>query len=135
MLLINITGLFKEFQSSKENKDIINYFSRTLTIVPVGTGYCILNEQLYISEASNAQKRDFMTDTIQPVENFVPQTPTILSDDLKQQMIIALSQQTNMNIQWSLKCLEEVQWNYENARIAFQNALGLGQIPLEAFQN
>ncbi|XP_011502457.1 PREDICTED: nuclear RNA export factor 1 [Ceratosolen solmsi marchali] len=138
MMLITVTGLFKELHS-KDNKEHLRYFNRTFIIVPEGVGFCISNEQLHISNPTMNQEKQFSSIPliIQPTAG--PSTPSTLvnsvplTEEVKQQMTMTLSQQTNMNIEWSLKCLEEVQWNFENARVAFQEAFSLGKIPPTAF--
>ncbi|KAF7393585.1 hypothetical protein HZH68_010404 [Vespula germanica] len=141
MMLITVTGLFKELNSKDEP---VRYFNRTFIIVPKGNGYCILNEQLHISHPTEMQHKLLSNHSAEAqmsegpsisktsnsgVETTIPQ----LSEEVKQQMTVTLSQQTNMNLEWSLKCLQEVQWNYENAVSAFQEFFKRGQIPPEAF--
>lgn len=140
MMLIAVTGMFKELD--KKDRPI-RYFNRTFIIVPEGSGYCIRNEQLHISYPTDAQLKQLTEQLSAPLSVPTPQTPSSsnavkplssqLSEDVKQQMTLTLSQQTNMNLEWSLKCLEEVQWNYGNALSAFQEFFKLGQIPPEAF--
>lgn len=60
-------------------------------------------------------------------------SPAPILKDVRQQMIISLSQQTDINLQWSLKCLLKLSWNYDNAFSAFQTFQKQGQIPIEAF--
>lgn len=139
MMVITVTGLFKEFPTAKDKREFIRYFNRTFVIVPVGTGFCIVNEQLFICEPTVRQEKEAFALaplTAQPDNNSAPQIavnsvqPT---EEVKQQMALSLSQLSNMNMEWTLKCLEEVQWNYEVACAAFQKALTAGQIPAEAF--
>ena len=52
-MFITITGYFQEFDNNK--KQPIRHFNRTFVIVPEGGGYCIRNEQLHISQPSEAQ--------------------------------------------------------------------------------
>ncbi|XP_043478525.1 nuclear RNA export factor 1-like [Leptopilina heterotoma] len=144
MMLITVTGLFKEL----DTKDTaLRFFNRTFVIVPEGSGYCIRNEQLFIANPSEQQeKRAFTT---RPVEIAPPSVPSSSSsysapnvpnitgepmDEIKQNMTLSLSQQTNMNVEWSLKCLAEVQWNFDNALAAFHEFYNRGQIPPEAFK-
>ncbi|XP_036149391.1 nuclear RNA export factor 1 isoform X2 [Monomorium pharaonis] len=143
MMFITITGYFQELDNKSEP---IRYFNRTFIIVPEGEGYCIRNEQLHISQPPEAQLKQLhqqlsqlsnqqtqlTTPALRPIEEVKPMA-TELSDDIKQQMTMTLSQQTNMNLEWSLKCLQETQWNYENALSAFQEFFARGQIPSEAF--
>ncbi|XP_066582089.1 nuclear RNA export factor 1-like [Prorops nasuta] len=144
MMLITVTGLFKEL----DNRDQPNrYFNRTFIIVPEGTGYCIRNEQLHINQPTESQEKQASAVQIPAAQP--PATPSTsgaaplaataittsqLTEDVKQQMTLTLSQQTNMNLEWSLKCLEEVQWNYNNALAAFQEFFKRGQVPPEAFK-
>jgi nuclear RNA export factor len=136
-MLISVTGLFKEFYN-KDNKEQLRYFNRTFIIIPEGVGFCISNEQLHISNPTINQEKQFSSipliiqPTAGPSATSAVSSVT-LTEEVKQQMTITLSQQTNMNIEWSLKCLEEVQWNFENARAAFQEAFELGKIPPTAF--
>ncbi|XP_014481162.1 PREDICTED: nuclear RNA export factor 1-like [Dinoponera quadriceps] len=168
MMFVTLTGYFQEVNTKEEP---IRYFNRTFVIIPEGTGYCICNEQIHISQPTDAQLKQLKSQlsqsgqpasllprdsveqqqvsmvpqaVIEQPTPLVPQMPTEveaakpmetaeLSEEIKQQMVVTLSQQTNMNLQWSLKCLHEVQWNYNNALSAFQNFFKLGQIPPEAF--
>lgn len=140
MMFITITGYFQEL----DKEEPIRHFNRTFIIVPEGEGYCIRNEQLHISQPPEAQLKQLhqqlnqlSNQQIPPVTPGSAEVPkpmaTELSDDIKQQMTMTLSQQTNMNPEWSLKCLQETQWNYNNALSAFQEFYKLGQIPSEAF--
>lgn len=141
MMFITITGYFQELDNKEQP---IRYFNRTFIIVPEGRGYCIRNEQLHISQPPEAQlkqlNQQLNSQPTQPEASaLLPQTSTQsaksieLSEDIKQQMTMTLSQQTNMNLEWSLKCLQETQWNYDNALSAFQEFFKRGQIPSEAF--
>ncbi|GAB1864489.1 Nuclear RNA export factor [Camponotus japonicus] len=141
MMFITITGYFQELDNKEQP---IRHFNRTFIIVPEGRGYCIRNEQLHISQPPEAQlkqlNQQLNSQPTQPeVSALLPQTstqsakPVELSEDIKQQMTMTLSQQTNMNLEWSLKCLQETQWNYDNALSAFQEFFKRGQIPSEAF--
>ncbi|XP_018399173.1 PREDICTED: nuclear RNA export factor 1-like [Cyphomyrmex costatus] len=143
MMFITITGYFQQLNIKEEP---IRYFNRTFIIVPEGEGYCIRNEQLHISQPSevqlkelhqklnqlNAQQTQSETETLSSTEVVKP-IATEPDDELKKQMALTLSQQTNMNLEWSLKCLRETQWIYDNAFAAFQEFFKLGQIPSEAF--
>ncbi|XP_029156368.1 nuclear RNA export factor 1-like [Nylanderia fulva] len=145
MMFITITGYFQELNKEQP----IRHFNRTFIIVPEGGGYCIRNEQLHISQPPEAQLKQLNqllnstpmlnnqseTPAILPQTSTEPAKPILseLSEDVKQQMTMTLSQQTNMNLEWSLKCLQETQWNYNNALSAFQEFFKRSQIPPEAF--
>lgn len=134
-MLISVTGLFKEIDGKK---DPIRFFNRTFVIVPAGAGYCIRNEQLHIGQPSIEQeKKAFTTQISQPstssTSSSVSSPPTEINENAKRQMVLTLSQQTNMNLEWSSKCLQEVQWNFDTALTAFQQCFKEGKIPAEAF--
>ncbi|XP_035739512.1 nuclear RNA export factor 1-like isoform X2 [Vespa mandarinia] len=138
MMLITVTGLFDELNNKG---DQLRYFNRTFIIIPKGSGYCICNEQLHISLPTEEQRKKLITDNFSVQMTDIPsgsktlseiQSPQ-LTEDVKQKMALTLSQETNMNSEWSLKCLQEVHWNYENAILAFQELFKHGRIPSEAF--
>lgn len=132
MMVVTITGVFEEVESDKNQ---LRYFSRTLIIVPQGSGYCIRNEQLHISEPTEAQRKQATeVPTVQSVAA-KPEINAPAQQEAHLQMAVALSQQSGMNLEWSRKCLNEVQWNFESALTAFRSFHQLGQVPPEAFQN
>ncbi|KAL6254246.1 hypothetical protein P5V15_014910 [Pogonomyrmex californicus] len=151
MMFITLTGYFQELNKRDEP---IRHFNRTFMIVPEGDGYCIRNEQLHISQPPEAQLKQLLRQHLnQPLNDQQTQETLAMevaevaevgevaevamtmepTEEIKQQMTITLSQQTTMNLEWSLKCLRETEWNYENALSAFQELYKCGQIPLEAF--
>lgn len=138
MMVVTITGYFQELDKKDEP---IRRFNRTFIIVPKGEGCCIKNEQLHISQPPEAQLKQLHQQLNQQTEKtsalgteaVAKPIVTELSNDVKQQMTVTLSQQTNMNLEWSLKCLQETQWNYDNALSAFEELYKRGQIPSEAF--
>ena len=73
-----------------------------------------------------------VADQVSSVSSTEP-LPVQLPENVKQGMTMKLSQQTNMNLQWSLKCLEELSWNYDNAFSAYKMFKKQDQIPKEAF--
>ncbi|KAK0162689.1 hypothetical protein PV327_006445 [Microctonus hyperodae] len=156
MMLITVTGCFKELDTKDQP---IRSFNRIFIIVPEGTGYCIKNEQLHLSHPTvDQEKQTLNSQSISSTSSSQPQpeqsnttTNPILSDpsqtilqsssanegpsiEIQQQMTMMLSQQTNMNLEWSFKCLKEVQWNYDTALIAFNDFFKSGAIPPIAFQ-
>lgn len=137
-MIITVAGLFKELDA----KETLRFFNRTFVIVPQGSGYCIRNEQLHIGNPTDLQEKRAFSPIANEVSVSAPPAgpsnvpPPYLepSEEIKHNMFVALSQQTNMNAEWSRKCLEEVQWNFNNALAAFQEFFKHGQIPPEAFQ-
>jgi hypothetical protein len=137
MITVTITGYFQELKENDRNK-VFHYFNRTYVIIPKGNSYCICNEQLHIAQCSKMEVEklklmecEVLTEQLQK-SLYITVQPTP-SDSYKQQMTIMLSKQTNMNLKWSLKCLQELDWNYDNAIEEFTYYFKLGKIPSEAF--
>lgn len=138
MVLLTVTGFFNEF-CTQENVEILRYFNRTFTIVPEGTGFCITNEQLHISNPTLNQTEKLKSAEQRTLLELSTGTSMAegrkqLSEEVKHRMAVSLSAQTNMNIEWSSKCLEEMAWNFDNALAAFRVAFELGKIPSTAFE-
>jgi nuclear RNA export factor len=140
MICLTVTGLFKE-RHSDPKLEFTRIFQKTLVIVPNNGGFCIRNEMLHINNASPIQARNaFKTPAIVPTPQVIPQqqqqpntSTQQLDDATKMRMIEAISQQTNMNLEWSRKCLEETTWDYNRAVFVFQELFKKNQIPQEAF--
>lgn len=142
MINLIVTGLFKE-RSTNPKADYARIFQKTLVIVPHNGGFCIKNELLHINNASPIQARNaFKTPQPQPVAMSAASTSNIQSppaqagapdDSTKMRMIQAMSQQSNMNMEWSKKCLEETNWDFNRAGFVFAELFKQGKIPPEAF--
>lgn len=146
--LINLTvsGIYREPNASNiETTWPVRYFSRTFLIVPVGSGFCIVNDLLSITNASdtqvaNAFKKELEKSVIlqSPTGSTAsatasPAAPHVLDDAVRQQMVQALSARSGMNLDWSKKCLDETQWDFERAVWTFEQLQKQGSIPAEAF--
>lgn len=140
LLLLNVSGIFKELRSGHKSAPIRHFF-RTLVIVPAGSGFCIANEQLHITNATEQQiKNAFKTPiihTTQPGPEVsaapAPVPSSMVDGNTKQQMIQTMSQQSGMNLEWSQKCLEETNWDFNRAAFIFTELQKQGTIPAEAF--
>lgn len=121
--LINFTvcGVFKE-------RAVVNtplrHFNRSFVVVPHGSGFCIVNETLFVTNATHLQAKNAFN-----VEEATPK----VAPDCAVQMVASFSQITNMRADWARKCLEETNWNLDGAVAVFQMAKAQGKIPPEAF--
>lgn len=138
-MVLTVTGLFKE-KSSDLKSEFARIFQKTLVIVPNNGGFCIRNELLHINNANPSQNRNaFKAPAIvsSPTPQPQPQTATTSQQQpdeaTKMRMIQAMSQQSNMNLEWSRKCLEETTWNFDRAAFTFQELFKQNKIPAEAF--
>ncbi|XP_015593949.1 nuclear RNA export factor 1 [Cephus cinctus] len=129
MMVVTVTGLFRELDGDKAQ---LRYFNRTMIIVPQGSGYCIRNEQVHITDPLDSQKKELAASL--PALLSIPEETKNLEQQ-QEQLIMALRQQSGMNTEWSRKCLEEVQWNFDAALAAFRQVHEVGQVPAEAFQS
>ncbi|KAF7271883.1 hypothetical protein GWI33_015302 [Rhynchophorus ferrugineus] len=150
MICLTISGMFKELKSGHKVPPI-RYFFRTLVIVPVGSGFCISNDELHITNATaNQAKEAFKTPSLPsplpgtaappstPVASPVIQPvaagiPTILDEATKQELVKQVALQTGMNWEFSTQCLDGNNWNLAEASAAFQKLQSQGSIPPEAF--
>nr|NP_524660.1 small bristles, isoform A [Drosophila melanogaster]Q9U1H9.2 RecName: Full=Nuclear RNA export factor 1; AltName: Full=Protein small bristles; AltName: Full=Protein tip-associating [Drosophila melanogaster]AAF47959.3 small bristles, isoform A [Drosophila melanogaster]CAB64382.2 tip associating protein [Drosophila melanogaster]CAC41645.1 nuclear RNA export factor 1 (NXF1) [Drosophila melanogaster] len=59
--------------------------------------------------------------------------PGAQDESTKMQMIEAMSAQSQMNVIWSRKCLEETNWDFNHAAFVFEKLFKENKIPPEAF--
>jgi hypothetical protein len=52
---MSVAGIFLERDASKNQP--VRSFSRVFVIVPFGDGFCIANEQLFVTNATDEQKK------------------------------------------------------------------------------
>ncbi|XP_052850287.1 nuclear RNA export factor 1 isoform X3 [Drosophila gunungcola] len=203
MMVFTVTGLFKELSgevstpASMQSYEL-RHFARTFVVVPQNTGYCIRNETIFITNASQEQVREFKRSQHQPAPGAMASTstsatatstqpgpgvqgvqglqgrlnpggigaapvavailpgpslattspvssgsaavpvapggpPGMQDENTKMQMIQAMSAQSQMNVLWSRKCLEETNWDYNHAAFVFEQLFKENKIPPEAF--
>lgn len=138
MIQLTVSGLFKE-RSTDPKAEFVRTFQRTMVIVPNNGGFCIKNEMMHINNASPSQSKNaFKTPApvvAAPVQQITGSAIVTAAPDeaTKQQMLQAIAQQTNMNADWSQKCLMETQWDFNRAVYVFGELYKQGKIPPEAF--
>jgi len=125
LMTFTVTGLFRERDTKL--KESIRHFNRCFIVVPQGAGFSIINETLYISTATDLSTRKaFVTPPPAPVA-------PALDDATKQTLSAAFSEKSGMNLEWSVKCLEQNSWDFDKSAAVFSEAKKLGKIPDEAF--
>lgn len=75
MMVFTVTGLFKEL--SRETSDAVyelRHFARTFVVVPQNTGYCIRNETIFVTSATQEQVREFKRSQHQPAPGAIAST-------------------------------------------------------------
>ena len=102
-------------------------------MVPNGAGFNIINETLFVMQATDLSKRKaFVTETTtsQPSTS----TPAVVDENTKKSLALSFSQKSGMNLQFSAQCLQENNWDFDKAALIFSEAKAKGTIPPEAFQ-
>lgn len=150
MISLTISGMYKELKSGHKIPPT-RFFFRTLVIVPAGTGFCIANDLLHVSNATPDQAKEaFKTPSLPTPPSGTaapPSTPEaspiippvsvavspILDKSTKEEMVKQIALKTGMNWEWSLKCLEGNDWDFVRAVGVFENLQSQGRIPVDAF--
>ncbi|OWF40033.1 nuclear RNA export factor 1-like [Mizuhopecten yessoensis] len=141
LLSFTVTGVFKESEE-RSDRQPVRAFSRRFIALPRGQGMVIANDMLMVTNASPSQaqaafKNPAPTPSSSPVPDTTPAAPfhqagPSLTPE-QQQMVQTFSAQSQMNLDFSAKCLEEHNWNYDGAGQAFLSLQKENKIPPEAF--
>jgi len=117
-LVITVHGEFEEPQNSK-----IRSFDRTFVLGPGGAnGVRVISDSLTIRAYGG-------NGAYQPEAQ--EEAPPMSEAQEKEAMAIEVSKATGMNMQYSVMCLEQSGWSYQDALAAFANAKD--SIPAEAY--
>jgi len=127
LMTFTVTGCFRERGTKNTN---IKHFNRCFLVVPQNAGFCIINETLFISAATDLSTRKAF---INPPPSTSAAPAPDLDQSAKQTLALAFSEKSGMNPQFSAKCLEENCWDFDKAAAVFSDAQAKGIIPPEAF--
>ncbi|GFY50351.1 nuclear RNA export factor 1 [Trichonephila inaurata madagascariensis] len=132
LMSFSVVGVFKEVGADINNATL-KTFSRTYVVVAQGQGFVITNETLFIAHASqDQQSKAFKVPAPTPSPSPAPSTEEKSAHE-KQLLVIELSKQTGMNLEFSTKCLEENDWDPQRAFAVFLKFQTEGKLPPEAF--
>lgn len=106
LITFTVSGAFRERNVNVPRR--IFHFDRFFTVVPQGEGLCIINDSLFVTNASREQAE-------------------------RSNALFSLSELTGMNLHWTKICLEGQGWHLEQAKNAYGVAKQEGKIPPEAF--
>ncbi|KAM4621739.1 nuclear RNA export factor 1 [Polymixia lowei] len=128
LLSFTVSGVFKEVDG--KSRDSTMAFSRVFVTVPAGnSGLCIVNDQLFIRLATTEEiRRAFVAPAPTPSSSPVP---TLTAS--QQEMLSAFSQKSGMNLEWSQKCLQDNEWDFNRAAQIFTQLKAEDKIPDVAF--
>nr|XP_031527370.1 nuclear RNA export factor 5 [Vicugna pacos] len=109
----------------------VRAFTRTFISIPASySSLFIVNDELFVRDTSlNKTLSTFSISVPTPSASSMP----TLSQE-QQQMVQDFSTQSEMNLQWSQKCLQDNDWNYTRAGQVFTKFKAEGKIPEEAFK-
>ncbi|XP_075960136.1 nuclear RNA export factor 1 isoform X1 [Anarhichas minor] len=130
LLSFTVSGVFKEVAVDGKSRESTMAFSRVFVTVPAGnSGLCIVNDQLFIRMATTEEiRRAFVAPAPTPSSSPVP---TLTAP--QQEMLTAFSQKSGMNLEWSQKCLQDNEWDFNRAAQVFTQLKTDGKIPEVAF--
>uniref|UniRef100_A0A671Q6D3 Nuclear RNA export factor 1 n=1 Tax=Sinocyclocheilus anshuiensis TaxID=1608454 RepID=A0A671Q6D3_9TELE len=128
LLAFTVSGVFKE--TDGKSRDSFRAFSRVFIAVPaVPAGLCIVNDELFVRNATMEEiRRAFVAPAPTPSSSPVP---TLSAP--QQEMLAAFSQMSGMNLEWSQKCLQDNDWDFDRAAQIFTGLKAQGKIPDVAF--
>nr|XP_001923961.1 nuclear RNA export factor 1 [Danio rerio] len=128
LLAFTVCGVFKEMDG--KSRETYRAFSRVFIAVPAGsTGLCIVNDELFVRNATTEEiRRAFVAPAPTPSSSPVP---TLSAH--QQEMLAAFSLKSGMNLEWSQKCLQDNDWDFERAAQIFTGLKAQGKIPDVAF--
>ncbi|KAJ8973114.1 hypothetical protein NQ317_014453 [Molorchus minor] len=130
--VIVVNGVFREMPQTLLEPEKLYGFTRTFVLeISSQNGECnIINEQLHVYNALTHQTISSFKFS-RPIEtNALPETP---NQKEQQQLADTLKIITNLNTEWSKKCLEECKYNLNKALTLFVDLYKLDRIPPEAF--
>ncbi|XP_077388057.1 nuclear RNA export factor 1 isoform X1 [Festucalex cinctus] len=130
LLSFTVSGVFKEVAVNGKSRDSTMAFSRVFVTVPAGnSGLCIVNDQLFVRLATTEEiRKAFVAPAPTPSSSPVP---TLTAP--QQEMLTAFSQKSGMNLEWSQKCLQDNEWDFNKAAQIFTQLQTEGKIPDVAF--
>uniref|UniRef100_A0A8C7FNB2 Nuclear RNA export factor 1a n=1 Tax=Oncorhynchus kisutch TaxID=8019 RepID=A0A8C7FNB2_ONCKI len=113
-----------------KSQDAVRAFSRVFIAVPAGiSGLCIVNDELFVRIATTEEIQHAFAATA-PTPSSSP-VPTLTAP--QQEMLSAFSLKSGMNLEWSQKCLQDNEWDFNKAAQIFTQLKIEGKIPDVAF--
>ncbi|CAF3919959.1 unnamed protein product [Rotaria sp. Silwood2] len=129
--IFTINGLYTEVDQSINHP--IRCFQRTFTCAKTAAGVLIIADHIMLSSATGAQisKMTHSSTTTSSSQSSNNQNTNV--DIKNQEMIQKFSEQSGMNIEYSRLCLQQNNWNYDQAAGVFLDLQNKNEIPPDAF--
>ncbi|XP_055034866.2 nuclear RNA export factor 1 isoform X1 [Misgurnus anguillicaudatus] len=134
LLAFTVSGLFKDGEARVigGSKQSVRGFSRAFITVPApNSGLCIVNDELYVRTASSVEMQQAFKAPPAPTPSSSHPASTLSAS--QQEMLSAFSRCSQMNLEWSQKCLQDNAWDYHRAAQIFTDLKEQGKIPEAAF--
>ncbi|XP_051513503.1 nuclear RNA export factor 1-like [Myxocyprinus asiaticus] len=128
LLMFTVSGVFKEVDGA--SRDSVKAFSRVFITVPAqNSGLCIVNDELFVRNTTRDEiHRAFAAPAQTPSSSSVPTL-----NAAQQEMLSAFASNSQMNLEWSKKCLQDNGWDFNRAAQVFMVLKVQGKIPQAAF--
>ncbi|XP_050983379.1 nuclear RNA export factor 1 isoform X2 [Labeo rohita] len=127
LLAFTVSGVFKEADDKLRHR--VRAFSRVFITVPAqNSGLCIVNDELFVRNATSEEIRCAFA---APAPSISPVLPNLSAT--QQEMLSAFSKKSEMNLEWSQKCLQDNAWDFHRAAQIFTELKAQGKIPEAAF--
>ncbi|XP_062855820.1 nuclear RNA export factor 1 isoform X2 [Trichomycterus rosablanca] len=126
LLAFTVSGVFKEVDTKP--RDLVRAFSRVFVAVPASnSGLCLVNDELFVRNANSDEVRRAFT---APTPS---SSPELTLTTLQKEMLSEFSQKSQMNLEWSQRCLQHSEWDFNRAVQLFTELKAQGSIPDVAF--
>uniref|UniRef100_A0A673ART5 TAP-C domain-containing protein n=1 Tax=Sphaeramia orbicularis TaxID=375764 RepID=A0A673ART5_9TELE len=131
---LNVVAFLNELPKTQHDIASFTIDVNTYTVSQSPTHYClsllcIVNDQLFIRMATTEEiRRAFVAPAPTPSSSPVP---TLTAQ--QQEMLTAFSLKSGMNLEWSQKCLQDNEWDFNRAAQIFTQLRTEGKIPDVAF--
>ncbi|XP_072031661.1 nuclear RNA export factor 1-like [Amphiura filiformis] len=137
LLAFTVHGVFKDVQNKSGDQPLIAFSRFFITVPNPATGCLIVNDELCLRPPTSNQKRTafcIAAPTPSPSPVTVPVgSPSQGLTPEQQAMVQQFILDSEMNADWSLKCLQENNWDYPASGQVFLQLKQNGSIPPEAF--
>uniref|UniRef100_A0A182NCE5 NTF2 domain-containing protein n=1 Tax=Anopheles dirus TaxID=7168 RepID=A0A182NCE5_9DIPT len=143
-VMIIVHGRLRESDESPEDSSRHMGFTRTWLLQPCGMGtnlfhealeYKIHNDMLHLYNMTldGNDRMNSAQEKLQKTASAVDTTTTLCDGDDRQNALIVFKELTQLNPQWSMRCLEESSWNLKLALNVFLKLYESKRIPKIAF--
>ncbi|OQR73153.1 nuclear RNA export factor 1-like [Tropilaelaps mercedesae] len=136
LMLFHVGGVFRERRPDGRFLPNLRSFQRSFAVVPQGVGLAIVNDEWFITVATDKQNRAYQ----EPSPPSRPPSPAAASmstpagSSYNDEIVAKFMEVTKMNRRFSIDCLVQHNWNPEAAFEVFRLLEQNGRLPPEAFQ-